>query len=384
MSLVFKCPYCYYSSDWKSNLTGHVRRVHGDELADLPLSTPRLDRYCAKCDIHPKPEACESKHAESPTTFEERAKRLQKECSCVENLNQERISPSDTSLKIRRTTPAADASSASVARMSRLFKCPYCNYSSNKRTNLTLHVNGHKYCSNCDIHFTSNDNYQDHKEHYCSTRPVLESTSVAEASSASVARMSRILIKCPYCSYSSDWPALLSRHVHKEQYCSTRHVPEFIDSSSSPTPTQQLQQQQPQNQQHHPIAVPNQPRSPGSNSTTTAAISEYESKGVNMVLNKPLYAAISTSPLILVPCSHAAAGGGLSPGTGCILAGNMIIQYASTTTESNSVSQGGNVIPTYTTMPGTGVAEFNSVPSPVSGGQADENLQGESRQTLSE
>ncbi|GIY38077.1 hypothetical protein CDAR_399331 [Caerostris darwini] len=142
MPRLFKCPYYNYSSDWKSNLSRHVREVHGnssmaDELAYLPLRTPRLDRYCAKCDIQ----------------------------------------------------------------------------------------------------FASYKNYQ----------------------------------------------------AHKEQYCSTGHVPESIDSSSSPTPTQQLQEQQPQNQEHHPIALPNQPRFPGSNTTTTTAVtSEYKSKAFNMVLKKTI------------------------------------------------------------------------------------------------
>ncbi|GIY38093.1 hypothetical protein CDAR_399401 [Caerostris darwini] len=118
----------------------------------------------------------------------------------------------------RRITPAAEGSSASVARMSRLFKCPYCNYSSNRKDNLTRHVNVHsplnRYCPKCDLQFASYKKYQ----------------------------------------------------VHKEQYCSTRHVPESIDSSSSPTSMQQLrkllqqrfpQQQLPQ-QQFPPEQLPQQ------------------------------------------------------------------------------------------------------------------------------
>lgn len=85
-----------------------------------------------------------------------------------------------------------------------------------------------------------------------------------------------------------------------------------------------------------------------------------------MVLNQPLYAAISTSPLILVPCSYVA-GGGLSPAAGLIPAGNIIIPNPSTTPDSASDSQGGNVIPTYTVMPGAAVAELSSASSPLSG-----------------
>ncbi|GIY28219.1 hypothetical protein CDAR_58781 [Caerostris darwini] len=227
----------------------------------------------------------ESKPAEWPTTFEEREKRLQKEYSCVENLNQERISPSDTSvlLKTRRITPATEASSASVARTSRLFQCPLCSYWSKKKANLTRHISLHslsspappqaRYCAKCDVQFSLYRNYQ----------------------------------------YKT---------------CSR-----FIDPAS----TQQVQHQQPQNQQHHPIALPNEPRSSGSINTTTAVTSESESRdfintssspvtsesGFNMVLNQPLYTA---------------------PGTGLTPAGNMIPPNPSTPPESNSDSQGGNVI----------------------------------------
>lgn len=80
-----------------------------------------------------------------------------------------------------------------------------------------------------------------------------------------------------------------------------------------------------------------------------------------MMLNQPLYAAISTSPLILVPCSYVA-GGGLSPAAGLIPAGNIIIPNSSTTPDTGSDSQGPNVIPTYTVVPGgaTVVGESSS------------------------
>ncbi|GIY79566.1 hypothetical protein CEXT_724591 [Caerostris extrusa] len=209
----------------------------------------------------------ESKPAESPTTFEEREKRLQKEYSCVENLNQERISPSDTSLKIRRTTPAAEASSASVAKMSRLFKCPYCNYSGRLAFEIEAarQAEHNKYiqdgkCLSCMLIYPSSDisldetgrkfssivcplKCQAHKEHSCSTRPVPESidssssptstpssTPAAEASSKSVAKMSR-LFKCPYCSYSSDRKQNLTLHVNGHKYCANCDIIFTIDAA---------------------------------------------------------------------------------------------------------------------------------------------------------
>lgn len=65
-----------------------------------------------------------------------------------------------------------------------------------------------------------------------------------------------------------------------------------------------------------------------------------------MVLNQPLYAAISTSPLILVPCSYVAGAGGLSPGL--IPAGNIVIPNPQS---SASPDPQKNVIPTFTVMP---------------------------------
>ncbi|GIY28223.1 hypothetical protein CDAR_58801 [Caerostris darwini] len=61
---------------------------------------PRRPVSMAKGDLETT--LSESKPAECPTTFEEREKRLQKEHSCVENLNQERTSPSDTSFLVKR------------------------------------------------------------------------------------------------------------------------------------------------------------------------------------------------------------------------------------------------------------------------------------------
>ncbi|GIY28202.1 hypothetical protein CDAR_58681 [Caerostris darwini] len=55
MSRRFRCPYCNYSSNNKTNLTLHLyvhrNSLAADELADSSLTTPSLDRYCATCDV---------------------------------------------------------------------------------------------------------------------------------------------------------------------------------------------------------------------------------------------------------------------------------------------------------------------------------------------
>ncbi|GIY28225.1 hypothetical protein CDAR_58811 [Caerostris darwini] len=286
--------------------------------------------------------------------------------------------------------------------MFRFFKCPYCNYWSYRKDNLICHISGvhgdshvadgiedlpltiphlDRYCAKCDIHFALYDNYLVHKEHYCNTRSVHEYIELSSSPTPTQQLQQphnqvHHLIALPNQPRSPGSNTTIV--VTSESESESR---DFINSSSSPTPTQQLQQLQ--HQKHHPIAQPNQPRSPGSNNTivvssesesrdfinssSTSVTSESES-GFNMGLNHPLYTAIATSALTLVPCSYAAGGGGLSPGTGVTTpAGNVIIQNPSTTPESNSDSQGGNVIPTCTVMPETEVAELNPVPSPVSG-----------------
>ncbi|GIY93384.1 hypothetical protein CEXT_749941 [Caerostris extrusa] len=52
----------------------------------------------------------------------------------------------------------------------RLLKCPYCNYSSKWKPNLTIHVNTYhsplttpsldRYCATCDVQFALYENYQ--------------------------------------------------------------------------------------------------------------------------------------------------------------------------------------------------------------------------------
>ncbi|GFT38257.1 zinc finger protein ush, partial [Nephila pilipes] len=281
----------------------------------------------------------DSGNISSPIAFAEREKQLQKDCSSAKNPHHEIMATHESTplAKRRRITSASDISAGSARR---LFKCTYCSYTSDKKASLTRHIRMHgtspsadghndlplptppmaRYCANCDIQFASFKNYQ----------------------------------------------------VHKEIYCNTRHVHRSTNSSSSPNPGQQLQHQS-QNQQSQSLVTSTQPKSPENAVATT----ESESKGYNMVLNQPLYAAISTSPLILVPCSYVA-GGGLSPAAGLIPAGNIIIPNPSTTPESASDSQGGNVIPTYTVMPGAAVAELNSAPSPLSG---EDIVKDEAKQT---
>lgn len=133
-------------------------------------------------------------------------------------------------------------------------------------------------------------------------------------------------------------PKLFFPQVHKEFYCNTRHVHKSVTSSS---PTSQA-----------PTAPTHQPHRSSPGSSPPAAAAPAAKSGYNMVLNhQPLYAAISTSPLILVPCSYVAGGEGLSP-AGLVPAGNIVIpnpqQQAATAAPADP--HVGSVIPTFTVV----------------------------------
>ncbi|GIY79567.1 hypothetical protein CEXT_724601 [Caerostris extrusa] len=130
--------------------------------------------------------------------------------------------------------------------MSRLFKCPYCNYSSDRKQNLTLHVNGgrlafeieaarqaehNKYiqdgkCLSCMLIYPSSDISLDETGRKFSSNRV--SFKVSGLGWAKFSGLHRI---------EQGWPNPANREAHKEHSCSTRPVPESIDSSPSPTPT---------------------------------------------------------------------------------------------------------------------------------------------------
>lgn len=106
--------------------------------------------------------------------------------------------------------PADDDSSAPAAkalRTGRQYACPHCSYSADKKVSLNRHMRMHaapcpppspaptapsdsetaedganplppppldRYCSDCDIRFSSVKTYRAHKTHYCSTRHVMK------------------------------------------------------------------------------------------------------------------------------------------------------------------------------------------------------------------
>ncbi|GBN32876.1 hypothetical protein AVEN_122541-1, partial [Araneus ventricosus] len=122
-----------------------------------------------------------SRTIESPTAFQDREKQIQKEFPCAKNLHQETVGTNDSPvLAKRRRMASATESPGGSTRLARLFKCPYCSYSSDKKASLTRHVRMHgtspsadghadmplptppmaRYCANCDIQFASYKNYQ--------------------------------------------------------------------------------------------------------------------------------------------------------------------------------------------------------------------------------
>lgn len=134
----------------------------------------------------------------------------------------------------------------------RVFQCPYCTYTTDRKGSLTRHLRVHvvtpedvvplvtppsaRYCANCDIQFTSFKTYT----------------------------------------------------VHKQYYCNTRSVQKPPSTGAPTTPS--------------PSGTPNSnPKTPALPSVTPQQLA-----------NQPLFAAISTNPLILVPCAYVP-GSGLVP-----------------------------------------------------------------------
>ncbi|XP_073986653.1 zinc finger protein ush isoform X3 [Rhodnius prolixus] len=90
----------------------------------------------------------------------------------------------------------AEPPSKSV-RSGKLYKCPHCSYSADKKVSLNRHMRMHatspgggppasersvspqqpaidRYCQDCDIRFSSSKTFRAHKLHYCSTRHVIK------------------------------------------------------------------------------------------------------------------------------------------------------------------------------------------------------------------
>lgn len=189
----------------------------------------------------------------------------------------------------------------------RQYVCRYCNYTADKKANLTRHMRIHgspsptsdchineipirtppiaRYCSNCDIQFSSYKTY----------------------------------------------------HVHKQYYCNTRHVQKSTPTMSNQGNATQTEQSSQTPASQYSIQSQDKSRSPS-----------QLSNPYNLVLNQPVYAAISTNPLILIPCSYVAGNGVTSP-SGIIPAGNIIIPSGSPGLNNDSA----NIIPAFTVMPGS-------------------------------
>lgn len=91
-----------------------------------------------------------------------------------------------------RTAAAPHSSPRSSKAVSRTFACPHCPFMTTKKPAFVQHLNLHqegpggsplpkvavppaaRYCSNCDIQFSSAKTFHVHKQYYCSTRHILK------------------------------------------------------------------------------------------------------------------------------------------------------------------------------------------------------------------
>lgn len=160
--------------------------------------------------------------------------------------------------------PSSDASSTTSKspKSGRTYQCKYCSYAYDRKGSLTRHM----------------------RLHGSPSSP----TNTADASQTAAAEDISIPPSARYCANCDiQFSSYKTFTVHKQFYCGTRHV------------------------QKAPVSIaPAPPPAP--------AVSIAPAAPEQVLLNQPLFAAISTNPLILVPCSYVP-GNGLVPTTGGVL-----------------------------------------------------------------
>lgn len=160
--------------------------------------------------------------------------------------------------------PSSDASSTTSKspKSGRTYQCKYCSYAYDRKGSLTRHM----------------------RLHGSPSSP----TSAAEVPSAIAAEDISVPPSARYCANCDiQFSSYKTFTVHKQFYCGTRHV------------------------QKAPVSI-----APAPAPVSTVSIAPAAPEQV--LLNQPLFAAISTNPLILVPCSYVP-GNGLVPTTGGVL-----------------------------------------------------------------
>lgn len=132
-----------------------------------------------------------------------------------------------------------------------------------------------RYCSNCDIQFTSVKTYQVHKQYYCSTRHILKPAAATAPPGANKTSAATVAPSAsPSCGHGRT-------------------------ANSTPSPQQR----------HGAVATVANPKGPagmGTSGDATASIVCAKENG--MVLN-PSVLSFPTSPVILLPCSYISGSG---------------------------------------------------------------------------
>ncbi|CAN8003130.1 unnamed protein product, partial [Ixodes hexagonus] len=129
---------------------------------------------------------------------------------------------------------SSDASStpSKSPKAGRCYQCPFCSYAYDRKGSLTRHMRLHgsppsppnadptgaedvsmppgaRYCSNCDIQFSSYKTFTVHKQYYCSTRHVQKSAAAAAVVSAPQPGPEQVLLNQPLFAAISTNPLIL-------------------------------------------------------------------------------------------------------------------------------------------------------------------------------
>lgn len=192
-------------------------------------------------------------------------------------------------------SPRLSSGSASAS-ADRVFVCPHCTYTTDRKGSLTRHLRVHvfspedaaaqpvatpaaaRYCADCDIQFSSFKTYTVHKQFYCNTRAVQKQQQVSAGLGGPAS---------PGLSTGTPSPAGLNAGLAASAVSAT------VATAGSCAST----------------------KSPGSALSAASALSASSAIGAGgspQLANQPLFAAISTNPLVLVPCAFVP-GSGLVP-----------------------------------------------------------------------
>ncbi|XP_022669199.1 uncharacterized protein LOC111253690 isoform X2 [Varroa destructor] len=235
------------------------------------------------------------------------------------NSQKRSLSPDSSGADERPVSKSPRLSTGSAGCAERVFACPHCTYTTDRKGSLTRHLRVHvlspedavappiatpaaaRYCADCDIQFSSFKTYTVHKQFYCNTRAVQKQQQQQQQQHQQQQQTSAVGVG------SVPSPGLSAS-------TSPAGVPTGLPSapvtvgSGGPVLPQALCASASSGSKTPVGALP----SASAMSAVNVLGAGAPMVGASQLANQPLFAAISTNPLVLVPCAFVP-GSGLVP-----------------------------------------------------------------------